>query len=57
LGRACRTYGESTGAYRVLEGKLEERRLLERPGRRRENNIKMELKRRGMGGTDWIYLA
>jgi hypothetical protein len=31
LGGACGTYGESRGAYRVLVGKPEGRRLLERP--------------------------
>jgi hypothetical protein len=35
--------GERRGAYRALVGKPEGRRLLGRPRRRRENNIKMDL--------------
>jgi hypothetical protein len=36
--------GERRGAYRVLVGKPEGRRSLERPRRRWENNIKMDLR-------------
>jgi hypothetical protein len=36
--------GDSRGAYRVLEGKPEGMRPLERPWRRCENNIKMALR-------------
>jgi len=43
--------------YRVLVGKPEGRRLMERPRRRRENNIKMGLQEVGCGGMDWIELA
>ena len=35
--------GESGGVYRVLVGKLEEKRPLGRPRRRWEDNIKMDL--------------
>jgi hypothetical protein len=34
---------ERRGAYRVLVGKPDGNRPLERPRRRRENNIKMEV--------------
>jgi hypothetical protein len=34
----------TTGAKRVLVEKVEEKRSLGRPRRRRENNIKMDLK-------------
>jgi hypothetical protein len=44
-------------AYRILVGKPEGRRTLGRPRRRREDNIKMDLRRIGWGGMDWIYLA
>ena len=33
MGRACNTYGERIGAYRVLVGKPEGRRPLGRPRR------------------------
>jgi hypothetical protein len=35
--------GKRRGAYRVLVGKTERRRRLERPRHRREDNIKMDL--------------
>jgi hypothetical protein len=40
---ACSTYGENTGAYRVLVGKSEGKRPFGRSKRRWENNIKMDL--------------
>jgi hypothetical protein len=43
--------------YRVLVGKLEEKRPLGRPGCRWEDNIKMDLQDVGCGGMDWIELA
>jgi hypothetical protein len=35
-------------------GNPEENRPLGRPRSRRENNIKMDLREIGWGGTDWI---
>jgi hypothetical protein len=49
--------GERRGAYRALVGKPEGTRPLERPRRRWENNIKMDLREVGWGGIDWIDLA
>jgi len=49
--------GERKGIYRVLVGKPEGKRLLGRPRRRWENNIKMDLREVGCGGKDWIELA
>jgi hypothetical protein len=49
--------GERRGAYRALVGKPEGRRPLERPRRRWEDNIKMDLREVGWGGMDWINLA
>ena len=48
--------GESKGSYKVLVGKHKERRPLERPKCRWENNIKMDLRQLGWG-VDWIDLA
>jgi hypothetical protein len=48
--------GEKRGAYRILLGRPEERRPLERPRRRYEDNIKMDLQEVGWG-MDWIGLA
>jgi hypothetical protein len=44
---------EGRVAYRVLVGKPEERRPLERPRRRWEDNIKMDLREVGWGGGPW----
>ena len=44
-------------AYRVLVGKPEGKRPLERPMRRWEDNIKMDLQEVGCVGMDWIELA
>jgi hypothetical protein len=49
MGRACSTYAERRGAYRVLVGKIEEKRALGKPKRRWENNIKMDLQEVGLG--------
>jgi hypothetical protein len=43
--------GDSRGAYRVLVGRLEEKRPLGRSRCRLEDNIKMNLQRRQMGGS------
>jgi hypothetical protein len=43
--------------YRGLVGKPEGKRLLGRPRRRWEHNIKMDLQKVGCGGMDWIELA
>jgi hypothetical protein len=49
--------GEGTGAYRILVGRPEGRRPLERPRRRWEDNIKNGSSRSGIGGMDWIDMA
>jgi hypothetical protein len=50
-------WGERRGVYRVLVRKPEGKRPLERPKRRWENNIKMDLQKVGCGGMDWIDLS
>jgi hypothetical protein len=45
---------EKRNSYRILVGKPEGKRPLERPRRRWEDNIRMEI---GWGGMDWIDLA
>ncbi|KAJ4439209.1 hypothetical protein ANN_07328 [Periplaneta americana] len=49
--------GESRNAYRVLVGRPEGKRPLERPRRRWEDNIKMGLRDVGYDGKDWINLT
>ena len=48
--------GNGRGVRRVLVGKPEGKRPLGRPGRRWEDNIKMDLQEVG-GGGDWMELA
>ena len=49
--------GEKRGVYRVLVGKLEEKRPLGRHRRTWEENIKMGLQEVGCGRMDWFDLA
>jgi hypothetical protein len=44
-------------AYRILLGKPEGKRPLERPRRRWVDNVKMELRDIGWDAMDWIDLA
>jgi hypothetical protein len=57
MGRACGTNGEKRNAYRILIGKPQGKIPLERPRRRWEDNIKMDLNEMGWGGMDWIDRA
>jgi hypothetical protein len=49
--------GETRNAYRILVGKPEGKRPLERPRRRWVGNIKMDLREIEWNGVDWIELA
>jgi hypothetical protein len=49
--------GEGRNLYRVLVGKNEEKRPLERPRCRWEDGIKMDLREIDWGGEEWIHLA
>jgi hypothetical protein len=49
--------GEERGVHRVLVGKPEGKRPLERPRRRLEDNIKMNLQEVGGGCGYWMELA
>jgi hypothetical protein len=55
MGEACGAY--EGGVHRLLVGKLEGKRPVERPRRRWEDNIKMDLQEAGGGGGDWVELA
>ena len=57
MSRIYSTYGrERKGKYNVLVGKPEVRRPLGRPRRRREDNIKVNLREVGWG-MSWIDLS
>jgi hypothetical protein len=49
--------GERRRIYSLLVGKPDGKRPLERPRRRWEGNIKMDLQEVGHEGMDWIELA
>jgi hypothetical protein len=49
--------GEGRSVYRVLVGRPEGKRPLERPRRRWEDNIKMDFREIGIDGASWIQLA
>jgi hypothetical protein len=53
MDRICSMYGARRDAYRALVGKHEGRRPLERPWRRWENNINMELREVEWASIDW----
>jgi hypothetical protein len=48
---------EGRGVYRALFGRPEGKRVLGRPRRRWEDNIKLDLREIGIGEVDWIQLA
>ena len=56
-GGTRRTYGGEESAYRILGGKLEEKRTLGRPRRRWEDNIKIDLQEVECDSMDWIDAA
>jgi len=56
MGGACGAYGGGERCAQVLVEKPEGKRPLGRPRRRREDNIKMDLRAVG-GGGDWTELA
>jgi len=49
--------GEGRDVYRVLVGEPEVKRLLGRPRRKLEVNVKMDFLEVGFGCTDWIDMA
>jgi hypothetical protein len=49
--------GEERNVYSVLMGKSEGKRPLERPRRRWEDGIRMDLRKTGWGNVYWIHMA
>jgi hypothetical protein len=49
--------GEGRSVYKVLVGRPEGKRPLERLSRRWEDNIKLDLREIGIDGANWIRLA
>jgi hypothetical protein len=57
VGGTCGTHGEGIGVYGFFVVRPEGKRPLERPRRRWEGNIKMDLREIWIDGTNWIRLA
>jgi hypothetical protein len=57
VGGTCGTHGEWRGVYWVLIGMLEGKRLLGRPRRSWEDNIKMDFREIRIDGANWIRLT
>jgi hypothetical protein len=57
MDRAFRTHEETRNAYRILVGKPEGKRILERIKGRWEDDIKMDLREIGKGVTERIVMA
>jgi hypothetical protein len=58
IGRACSTYGENSNTYGVCSVlEPEEKGLLGRCGRRRENNIEMDMNKSEWQSVDWSSVA
>jgi hypothetical protein len=49
--------GEGRGVYGVLVGRPKGKRTLGRPRCRWEDNIKLDLREKGIDGANWIQLA
>ena len=57
MAGACSSYGAEQRCIQVLVGKLEGNRPNGRHSRRRENNVKMDLRNVGCGGMDCFDLS
>jgi hypothetical protein len=56
MGRDVARMGEKRNPYRISVGKPERKRPLGRPRHRWEDNIRMDLRKMGWGGMEWIDL-
>jgi hypothetical protein len=57
MGRSCSTNGEKRNGYRIYVRNPEGKGSLERPRRRRVDNIKMNVREIGRDGMDWSNVA
>jgi hypothetical protein len=53
MGGSCNKQGKGKNAYNNFDEKPE----VKRPMRRREDNIRMDLREIGWEGLDWMHLA
>jgi hypothetical protein len=57
MGGSCSAYGREERRVQDFGEKPEGKRLLGRPRRRWEDNIKMDVQEVGCGGMDWVIVA
>jgi hypothetical protein len=57
VGGTCGMHGGRERCLQVLIGRPEGKRPLGRPRRRWEDNIKLDLRKIGIDGVNWIRLA
>jgi hypothetical protein len=57
MGEPCSTMAEMRNAHKILVGKPEGKKPFERPKRRWEDNIKMDLREIGWRNADWMHPA
>jgi hypothetical protein len=57
MGRACGSYGRGEEVYKVLVGKPEGKRPLERPRHRWDEGVRMDLTEIGWRSVKWIHLV
>jgi hypothetical protein len=57
MGQVCSSNGDGRSVRRILVGKDGGKRLLKRPRRRWEDNIKMHIQKVGCGDVEWIEVA
>ena len=57
MGRTCSQNEGSRSAFKMLTGKLTGKRPLERPRRRWEDNIRMDLEEIDINAGNWIDLG
>ena len=57
MGKSCTKIEEDRISFKILTGKLTEKRPLRRPRRRWEDDIRTDLKETGIGTRNWVDLA
>jgi hypothetical protein len=57
VGGTCGTHGRERVVYRVLVGRPDFERPLERPRRRWDDSVKLDLREIGFDGANWLQLA
>jgi hypothetical protein len=57
MGRACNGHGKMRNIYKIVVGKSEEELSLRRSRRIWEDNIRMDLRKIGWEGVNWIHLG